>query len=118
MVSVDMWKIIIGNGDATGGNDTGHNTGRRGCYGERITFATFQRSGRAYQQLPPSIPNPGSRKPNSTYQSLSDKLSKNDLKSLSIKEHRCPGIGKQSLNYPAIPQKRGKKRKEGERVGR
>lgn len=87
-----------------------------GGFGERITFATFQRSGRAYQQLPPSIPNPGSRKPNSTYQSLSTRFRKTILKAFPSKSIGAPGLESNRLIIRGS-HKKGKKGTRGRERG-
>ena len=110
-------KMMI-RGDTRAGNKGRTRRGGRGRTRERITFATFHRSGRAYQQLPPSIPNPGSRKPNSTYQSLSTRFRKTILKAFPSKSIRGPGIGKQSLNYPGSRKKETKERERRNEVTR
>lgn len=94
-----MLKIIIYRGHSV------ETTGYRKGWG-RITPPHFSVPAGAYQQLPPSIPNPCGRKPNSTYQSLSTRFRKTILKGLPSK---CivARIGKQSLNYP-VSRKKGK----------
>lgn len=107
-----MLKISIGIGTQQGRTqDT-----TPGGFDERITFATFQRSGRAYQQLPPSIPNPGSRKPNSTYQSLSTRFRKTILKAFPSKSIGAPGLESNRLII-RDPTKKGRKERAGERGG-
>lgn len=107
-----MLKVSIGIGTQQGRTqDT-----TPGGFGERITFATFQRSGRAYQQLPPSIPNPGSRKPNSTYQSLSTRFRKTILKAFPSKSIGAPGLESNRLIIRGS-HKKGKKGTRGRERG-
>lgn len=75
--------------------------------------AAFHRSGRVYQQLPPSIPNPSSRRPNSTYQSLSTRFpQKTILKGFPSKSIRCSGLKSNRLIIRVSRKPENKKKKE------